>query len=71
MLKRAWYCLAVPWAIFLIWLASDRGQAPSEFPQEIGIWVIALGPLAVPPVMSVLVRFIVSGSERHPRAVTY
>ena len=65
MLKRAWYCLAVPWAILMLWLASSHRDVPG------GVYIVALGPLFVPQILRLVLRFIAWGRLRQPRVVPY
>lgn len=54
MLKRFWFLFAVPWAPLILWLGGREGGAI-----ELHVWVVALGPLAVPWVFGRAKRFVV------------
>jgi hypothetical protein len=60
MLKRAWFCVAVPWAVLMLWLASRDGT-----PQP-GPLFVALAPLGLPWLLRLFFGFVISGGRPRP-----
>jgi hypothetical protein len=69
MLKRAWMVLAVLWAVFFLWEASGRTE-PAAVPGT-RVLVVALGPLAVPWLLGMFFRFVITGSFRRSPVRVY
>jgi hypothetical protein len=66
MLRMAWFLVAVPWAMLILWLSSfDDG-----FP-ELHVWIIALGPLALPWLLRRMISFVLTGSVNPQRPLPY
>ena len=66
MLARAWYVLAVLWAMLMVGIATTGGDWPAP-----AFWVVSLGPLAVPTLLRWFICFVVFGTvcpvRRMPR----
>ena len=66
MLRRAWFLIAVPWAMLMLWLGSFDSGGP-----ELHVWIVALGPLALPWLLRWMVSFVITGSVNPPRSIPY
>lgn len=65
MLKRLWLVIAACWALLMmgIGVSNESGLGSWGF----GVWLIALGPLAVPLLLRWLSKYVIFG-ERPGRA---